>query len=133
MNFISGKKGCSKNIWKNWQNKFCWDPIILEHLPQLWSSLDLLSASFAGICFEQKKGLCHHVLDCWSENIITFLLQMMFIIAWEGISLLDIFQKEVLYKLSSIFITAAILRLLQSMIHWLKFLCIIYHTINQNH
>lgn len=57
----------------------------------------------------------------------------MFIIAWEGISLLDIFQKEVLYKLSSIFITAAILRLLQSMIHWLKFLCIIYHTINQNH
>ncbi|XP_014524468.1 callose synthase 5 [Vigna radiata var. radiata] len=43
-------------------------------------------------------------------------LQMMFIIAWEGISLLDIFQKEVLYKLSSIFITAAILRLLQSIL-----------------
>ncbi|KAG2399383.1 Callose synthase [Vigna angularis] len=43
-------------------------------------------------------------------------LQMMFIIAWEGISLLDIFQKEVLYKLSSIFITAAVLRLLQSIL-----------------
>ncbi|KAL9313852.1 hypothetical protein ACSQ67_019304 [Phaseolus vulgaris] len=43
-------------------------------------------------------------------------LQMMFIIAWEGISLLDIFQKEVLYDLSSIFITAAILRLLQSIL-----------------
>ncbi|CAJ1974879.1 unnamed protein product [Sphenostylis stenocarpa] len=43
-------------------------------------------------------------------------LQVMFIIAWEGISLLDIFQKKVLYNLSSIFITAAILRLLQSIL-----------------
>ncbi|XP_020225550.1 callose synthase 5 [Cajanus cajan] len=43
-------------------------------------------------------------------------LQVMFIIAWEGISVLDIFQKHVLYNLSSIFITAAILRLLQSIL-----------------
>ncbi|RDX94922.1 Callose synthase 5, partial [Mucuna pruriens] len=43
-------------------------------------------------------------------------LQVMFIIAWEAISLFDIFQKDVLYKLSSIFITAAILRLLQSIL-----------------
>ncbi|KAK7410888.1 hypothetical protein VNO78_02085 [Psophocarpus tetragonolobus] len=43
-------------------------------------------------------------------------LQVMFIIAWGGISVLDIFQKDVLYKLSSIFITAAILRLLQSIL-----------------
>ncbi|XP_050894734.1 callose synthase 5 [Lathyrus oleraceus] len=43
-------------------------------------------------------------------------LQVMFIIAWDGISLMDIFQKNVLYKLSSIFITASILRLLQSVL-----------------
>ncbi|RZC13176.1 Callose synthase 5 [Glycine soja] len=43
-------------------------------------------------------------------------LQVMFIIAWEGISLTDIFQKDVLYNLSSIFITASILRLLQSIL-----------------
>ncbi|RHN43111.1 putative 1,3-beta-glucan synthase [Medicago truncatula] len=43
-------------------------------------------------------------------------LQVMFIIAWDGISIMDIFQKDVLYKLSSIFITASILRLLQSIL-----------------
>ncbi|KAJ1401280.1 Glycosyl transferase, family 48 [Sesbania bispinosa] len=41
---------------------------------------------------------------------------VMFIIAWEGISIMEIFQKDVLYNLSSIFITAAILRLLQSIL-----------------
>ncbi|KAK7353644.1 hypothetical protein VNO80_19095 [Phaseolus coccineus] len=63
--------------------------------------------------------------DCFSlgwpmrddgEFFRSTITQMMFIIAWEGISLLDIFQKEVLYNLSSIFITAAILRLLQSIL-----------------
>ncbi|GAU42750.1 hypothetical protein TSUD_77870 [Trifolium subterraneum] len=44
------------------------------------------------------------------------LTQVMFIIAWDGISLMEIFQKDVLYKLSSIFITASILRLLQSIL-----------------
>lgn len=39
----------------------------------------------------------------------------MFIIAFRGISPLDIFQKDVLRDLSSIFITAAFLRVLQSM------------------
>ncbi|GAU38073.1 hypothetical protein TSUD_318670 [Trifolium subterraneum] len=43
-------------------------------------------------------------------------LQAMFIIAWGDISVLEMFQKDVLYKLSSIFITAAILRLLQSIL-----------------
>ncbi|RHN69933.1 putative 1,3-beta-glucan synthase [Medicago truncatula] len=43
-------------------------------------------------------------------------LQAMFIIAWGNISVLEIFQKDVLYKLSSIFITAAFLRLLQSIL-----------------
>ncbi|XP_057416061.1 callose synthase 5-like [Lotus japonicus] len=43
-------------------------------------------------------------------------LQVMFIIAWEGISLMDVFQKDALYNLSSIFITASILRLLQSIL-----------------
>ncbi|KHN31144.1 Callose synthase 5 [Glycine soja] len=43
-------------------------------------------------------------------------LQVLLIVAWKGISVLDIFQKDVLYDLSSIFITAAILRLLQSIL-----------------
>jgi callose synthase len=43
------------------------------------------------------------------------LLQAMIIIAWSGVSILNIVQKDVLYQLSSIFITAACLRLLQSM------------------
>lgn len=47
-------------------------------------------------------------------------LQAMIIIAWKGISPIDIFQKDVLYHLSSIFITAAFLRLLQSMMFYLN-------------
>nr|XP_025680306.1 callose synthase 5-like [Arachis hypogaea] len=52
----------------------------------------------------------------WLHNALGFLLQVMFIIAWDGISLMDIFQKDVLFNLSSIFITASILRLLQSIL-----------------
>ncbi|KAK7369494.1 hypothetical protein VNO80_11533 [Phaseolus coccineus] len=43
-------------------------------------------------------------------------LQVMLIIAWEGISLTNIIQRDSLYNLSSIFITASILRLLQSIL-----------------
>ncbi|XP_028091370.1 callose synthase 5 isoform X3 [Camellia sinensis] len=43
-------------------------------------------------------------------------LQAMAVIAWKNISPLDIFRKDVLYSLSSIFITAAFLRFLQSML-----------------
>ncbi|KAK3008792.1 hypothetical protein RJ639_014255 [Escallonia herrerae] len=50
----------------------------------------------------------------WTFFILA--LQAMVIIAWNGISLLDIFRKDVLYNLSSIFITAAFLRFLQSML-----------------
>lgn len=46
---------------------------------------------------------------------MSLLLQAMIIIAWSGVSILNIVQKDVLYQLSSIFITAACLRLLQSM------------------
>ncbi|CAK9146927.1 unnamed protein product [Ilex paraguariensis] len=49
----------------------------------------------------------------WTFFILA--LQAMVIIAWSDISLLDIFQRDVLYNLSSIFITAALLRFLQSM------------------
>lgn len=42
-------------------------------------------------------------------------LQIMIIIAWSDVSVLDVFQKKVLYSLSSIFITAAFLGFLQSM------------------
>ncbi|CAI9753068.1 unnamed protein product [Fraxinus pennsylvanica] len=53
------------------------------------------------------------------DRLWTFLilgLQVMIIIAWSNVSLFDIFQKDVLYKLSSIFITAAFLRFLQSIL-----------------
>ncbi|KVI08488.1 1,3-beta-glucan synthase subunit FKS1-like, domain-1 [Cynara cardunculus var. scolymus] len=51
------------------------------------------------------------------DRLWTFLilvLQVMFIIAWDNTSVLEIFDKHVLYKISSIFITAAFLRLVQS-------------------
>ncbi|KAI4310785.1 hypothetical protein MLD38_035735 [Melastoma candidum] len=50
----------------------------------------------------------------WTFYILA--LQAMVIIAWSEISLLEIFQKEILYKISSIFITAAFLRFLQSIL-----------------
>ncbi|XP_022879526.1 callose synthase 5-like [Olea europaea var. sylvestris] len=50
----------------------------------------------------------------WTFFILA--LQAMIIIAWSDVSILDIFQKNVLYDLSSIFITAAFLRFLQSML-----------------
>ncbi|KAK8275168.1 hypothetical protein V6Z12_D10G119800 [Gossypium hirsutum] len=43
-------------------------------------------------------------------------LQVMIIIAWSGASLTEIFQKDLLYDISSIFITAAILRFIQSVL-----------------
>lgn len=49
----------------------------------------------------------------WTFYILA--LQAMLIVAWSGVSPLDIFQKDILYYLSSIFITAAFLRFLQSM------------------
>ncbi|KAJ7945245.1 Callose synthase [Quillaja saponaria] len=50
----------------------------------------------------------------WTFYILA--LQAMLIIAWTGSSLMDIFDKELLNDLSSIFITAAVLRLLQSIL-----------------
>ncbi|RDY07114.1 Callose synthase 5, partial [Mucuna pruriens] len=67
--------------------------------------------------FVETRSFWHtfHSFDrLWTFFILG--LQMMFIIAWQGISLTDIFQKDVLYNLSSIFITASILRLLQSIL-----------------
>ncbi|KAI9164724.1 hypothetical protein LWI28_000822 [Acer negundo] len=43
-------------------------------------------------------------------------LQAMLIVAWTGVSPIEIFQKKTLFYLSSIFITAAVLRLLQSIL-----------------
>ncbi|RAL39881.1 hypothetical protein DM860_013082 [Cuscuta australis] len=50
----------------------------------------------------------------WTFFILA--LQALVIIAWSDISVLDIFRKDVLYSLSSIFITAAFLRFLQSVL-----------------
>ncbi|GFP95013.1 callose synthase 5 [Phtheirospermum japonicum] len=53
------------------------------------------------------------------DRLWTFLilaLQVMIIIAWSKVSIFDIFQRETLYDLSSIFITAAFLRFIQSIL-----------------
>jgi callose synthase len=73
--------------------------------------------------FNIGKWSCQCLPWLYFNTTKTFLLQAMFIIAWGDISVLEIFQKDVLYKLSSIFITAAILRLLQSMTHSNIWLC----------
>ncbi|KAL4330238.1 hypothetical protein AHAS_Ahas13G0380100 [Arachis hypogaea] len=67
--------------------------------------------------FVETRSFWHlfHSFDrLWTFFILG--LQVMFIIAWDEISLMDIFQKDVLFNLSSIFITASILRLLQSIL-----------------
>ena len=43
------------------------------------------------------------------------LFQAMVLIAWKGYQPVEIFQRDGLYVMSSIFLTAAVLRLLQSM------------------
>ncbi|KAL9256669.1 Callose synthase 5-like protein [Drosera capensis] len=50
----------------------------------------------------------------WTFYILA--LQAMVILAWKDTSLTDIFKKDVIYSVSSIFITAAILRFLQSVL-----------------
>ncbi|KAL3617345.1 Callose synthase 5 [Castilleja foliolosa] len=50
----------------------------------------------------------------WTFFILA--LQIMIIIAWTKVSVFDIFQKNVLYSLSSILITSAFLRFLQSIL-----------------
>lgn len=50
----------------------------------------------------------------------------MVIIAWEKVELVDILQAKVLLDLSTIFITAAVLRFIQSMISSLAAAMLIY-------
>ncbi|KAL2241247.1 UNVERIFIED_CONTAM: Callose synthase 5 [Sesamum indicum] len=53
------------------------------------------------------------------DRLWTFLilgLQIMIIIAWSNVSIFDLFERRVLYNLASIFVTAAILRLVQSIL-----------------
>ncbi|KAK4359850.1 hypothetical protein RND71_022079 [Anisodus tanguticus] len=59
-----------------------------------------------------------HIFRSYDRLWTFFLLalQAMVIIAWSDIPVLDIFKKDSLYNLSSIFITAALLRLLQSIL-----------------
>ncbi|XP_049933320.1 callose synthase 5-like [Nymphaea colorata] len=53
----------------------------------------------------------------WTFYILA--LQAMIIIAWSDYSLLEIFRRDLLYSLSSIFITAAMLRLLQGVLDFI--------------
>ncbi|XP_021300964.1 callose synthase 5 [Herrania umbratica] len=50
----------------------------------------------------------------WTFYVLA--LQVLVILAWNGASLKDIFRKDILYYVSSVFITAAILRFLQSVL-----------------
>lgn len=50
----------------------------------------------------------------WTFYILA--LQAMIIVAWSGVTPMEIFQKEILYKISSIFITAAFLRFVQGVL-----------------
>lgn len=116
-----GTKGTTKEIWKYRKILFCWNTIILAHIPKFWSIMDILCTSSSGIQLEHLQ-ICRlfsyyswfEVLYSISYLLFNLLLQAMVIAAWKGVSPLEIFQKDVLYSLSSIFITAAVLRLLQS-------------------
>ncbi|XP_047333788.1 callose synthase 5-like [Impatiens glandulifera] len=50
----------------------------------------------------------------WTFYIMA--LQVMIILAWKDVSLANIFQKDILHRISSVFITAAFLRLLQGIL-----------------
>lgn len=54
------------------------------------------------------------------------ILQAMVVVAWSGYPLEEIFQKDIWYSVSSIFITAAFLRFLQSMSFSKHIIIIIY-------
>lgn len=60
---------------------------------------------------------------CYLYRILHY--QIMLILVWNDVSLSEVFETEVLYKLSSIFITAAFLRFFQSMYCFLCF-CKLY-------
>ncbi|KAL8528945.1 hypothetical protein ACS0TY_006425 [Phlomoides rotata] len=67
--------------------------------------------------FAETRSLWHIFRSF--DRLWTFLilaLQIMIIIAWSDVSVLDVFQKKVVYNLSSIFITAAFLGFLQSIL-----------------
>ncbi|XAR73156.1 1,3-beta-glucan synthase [Bertholletia excelsa] len=67
--------------------------------------------------FAETRSFWHifHSFDrLWTFYILV--LQAMIIVAWNDISPTNIFQKNVLYSLSSIFITAAFLRFLQGIL-----------------
>ena len=95
-----------------------WNPFILAHFSKFWSFVDFLYIGTTGIYYNFQANIVPALIRIEVSVLLIeydFWLQALFIIAWSEISLLDIFQKDVLYRLSSIFITAAFLRFLQSM------------------
>lgn len=106
-----GRKGTKRNPGSTGKSNFVetrtfWN--IFRSFDRLWTFYILALQ----VCrYLQIWCLTWFIIDKQS-----FLLQAMIIIAWSGVSILEIFQKKILYELSSIFITAAILRLLQSML-----------------
>ncbi|XP_071706076.1 callose synthase 5-like isoform X3 [Rutidosis leptorrhynchoides] len=75
------------------------------------------TASMRKSYFVETRSFWHNFRSF--DRLWTFLilvLQVLVIIAWNDTSVLEIFDKHVLYKISSIFITAAILRFFQSIL-----------------
>ncbi|KAH6765351.1 callose synthase 5 [Perilla frutescens var. hirtella] len=67
--------------------------------------------------FAETRSFWHIIRSF--DRLWTFLvlgLQIMIIIAWSNVSVFDIFQPTSLYRMSSIFITAAFLRVVQSIL-----------------
>ncbi|CAL9211837.1 unnamed protein product [Musa hybrid cultivar] len=81
------------------------------------SSLKVSNRSIGKSNFVETRTFWHIFRSfdrMWTFYILA--LQAMIIVAWSEHSLTEIFQKDILYSISSIFITAALLRFLQSVL-----------------
>ncbi|URE15448.1 callose synthase [Musa troglodytarum] len=81
------------------------------------SSLKVSNRSIGKSNFVETRTFWHIFRSfdrMWTFYILA--LQAMIIVAWSEYSLTEIFQKDILYSISSIFITAALLRFLQSVL-----------------
>ncbi|CAN0903111.1 Callose synthase 5, partial [Linum grandiflorum] len=104
----SGNGTASSTEWCNYDdlNEYFWfqfAEIIKEREQQFWH-------------LRGSKEDAEKVATSVFWMIDKILLQLMIIYAWSGVAIQNILRRDVLYYLSSIFITAAFLRLLQSIL-----------------
>lgn len=131
-----GKLGqCYNLIWPN--SKYmpvcsiqnCFRGKMLRKRPKSWGNHSLLKHDHFGtytevliVCGHFLFFLYRYIIEQIIIEIIRWLywmegvaLQVLIVIAWSNVSIFNIFQPTTLYHVSSIFITAAFLRVLQSM------------------